>query len=81
MKAGTAQKMVLNMVTTATMIRLGRVHDGYMVGVQASNTKLVDRSRKTLSNLTGLATPGSGESAEVGWRRSQGGHSHDPRGG
>lgn len=56
MKAGTAQKMVLNMVTTATMIRLGRVHDGYMVGVQASNTKLADRSRRTLSSLTGLAS-------------------------
>jgi N-acetylmuramic acid 6-phosphate etherase len=56
MKAGTVQKMVLNMVTTATMIRLGRVHDGYMVGVQASNTKLADRSRRTLSSLTGLAS-------------------------
>ena len=55
MKAGTAQKMVLNMITTAAMIRLGRVHDGYMVGVQASNTKLADRSRKTLSSLTGLS--------------------------
>jgi N-acetylmuramic acid 6-phosphate etherase len=55
MKAGTAQKMVLNMITTAAMIRLGRVHDGYMVGVQASNTKLADRSRRTLSSLTGLS--------------------------
>ena len=55
MKSGTAQKMVLNIVTTATMIRLGRVHDGYMVGVQASNAKLADRSRRTLSSLTGLA--------------------------
>jgi N-acetylmuramic acid 6-phosphate etherase len=56
MKAGTAQKMVLNMITTAAMIRLGRVHDGYMVGVQASSTKLVDRSRRTLSSLTGLTS-------------------------
>jgi N-acetylmuramic acid 6-phosphate etherase len=55
MKAGTAQKMVLNMITTTAMIRLGRVHDGYMVGVQASNTKLADRSRRTLSSLTGLS--------------------------
>ena len=55
MKAGTAQKMVLNMITTAAMIQLGRVHDGYMVGVQASNTKLADRSRRTLSSLTGLS--------------------------
>jgi N-acetylmuramic acid 6-phosphate etherase len=54
MKAGTAQKMVLNMLTTASMIRLGRVHDGYMVGVQASNAKLVDRARRTLSSVTGI---------------------------
>ena len=56
MKAGTAQKMVLNMVTTAAMIRLGRVHDGYMVGVQASNVKLAERCRRTLSSLAGLAS-------------------------
>jgi N-acetylmuramic acid 6-phosphate etherase len=62
MKAGTAQKMVLNMVTTAAMIQLGRVHDGYMVGVQASNAKLIDRSRRTLSILTGLA-PSEAEKA------------------
>jgi N-acetylmuramic acid 6-phosphate etherase len=54
MKAGTAQKMVLNMLTTASMIRLGRVHDGYMVGVRASNAKLVDRARRTLSAVTGI---------------------------
>jgi N-acetylmuramic acid 6-phosphate etherase len=54
MKAGTAQKMVLNMLTTASMISLGRVHDGYMVGVQASNAKLVDRARRTLSAVTGI---------------------------
>jgi len=54
MKAGTAQKMVLNMLTTSSMVRLGRVHDGYMVGVQATNSKLVDRSRRTLSAVTGL---------------------------
>jgi len=54
MKAGTAQKMVLNMLTTASMIRLGRVHDGYMVGVQASNAKLADRARRTLSAITGI---------------------------
>ena len=54
MKAGTAQKMVLNMLTTASMIRLGRVHDGYMVGVRASNAKLMDRARRTLSAVTGI---------------------------
>ena len=46
--------MVLNMLTTASMVLLGRVHDGYMVGVQATNAKLMDRSRRNLSAVTGL---------------------------
>ena len=54
MKAGTAQKMVLNMITTASMVKLGLVHDGYMVGVQASNRKLVDRSIGMLTEITGV---------------------------
>jgi N-acetylmuramic acid 6-phosphate etherase len=54
MKAGTAQKMVLNMLTTAAMVRLGLVHDGYMVGVQASNRKLVERSLGMLTVITGV---------------------------
>ena len=54
MKAGTAQKMVLNMMTTASMVKLGLVHDGYMVGVQASNRKLVDRSIGMLTEITGV---------------------------
>jgi N-acetylmuramic acid 6-phosphate etherase len=65
MKSGTAQKMVLNMVTTATMMRLGRVHDGYMVGVKASNAKLADRSRRTLSSLTGLAPMEAGKALKL----------------
>ncbi len=43
MKAGTAQKLVLNMITTSTMIRLGRVKDNKMVDMQLSNEKLIDR--------------------------------------
>lgn len=43
MKAGTAQKLVLNMLTTATMVRLGRVKGNKMVDMQLSNNKLVDR--------------------------------------
>ncbi|HIP49261.1 MAG TPA: N-acetylmuramic acid 6-phosphate etherase [Lutibacter sp.] len=43
MKAGTAQKMVLNMITTATMIQLGRVKGNRMVDMQLTNTKLVER--------------------------------------
>lgn len=43
MKAGTAQKLVLNMITTATMIQLGRIKGNKMVDMQLSNNKLVDR--------------------------------------
>lgn len=46
MKAGTAQKLVLNMITTATMIRLGKVRGNRMVDMQLSNEKLVDRGVK-----------------------------------
>lgn len=48
MKAGTAQKLVLNMISTATMIRLGRVKGNKMVDMQLSNHKLVDRGERML---------------------------------
>ena len=53
MKAGTAQKMVLNMMTTTAMIRLGYVYDGYMVGVQSTNNKLRERSKGIVADITG----------------------------
>lgn len=48
MKSGTGQKMVLNMISTATMIRLGRVRGNRMVNMQLSNKKLVDRGTRML---------------------------------
>ena len=48
MKSGTAQKLVLNMISTSVMIRLGRVKDNKMVDMQLSNDKLVDRGTKML---------------------------------
>jgi N-acetylmuramic acid 6-phosphate etherase len=48
MKAGTAQKMILNMISTALMIRLGRVKGNRMVDMQLNNTKLVDRGTRML---------------------------------
>jgi N-acetylmuramic acid 6-phosphate etherase len=51
MKAGTAQKMVLNMITTTALIKMGLVYDGYMVGVQAWNEKLVERSIQIIRKL------------------------------
>ena len=52
MKAGTATKMVLNMLTTATMIKLGKVRGNLMVCVQATNDKLRDRARRINALLT-----------------------------
>ena len=46
MKAGTAQKLILNMISTAIMIRLGRVKGNRMVDMQLSNDKLVDRGAR-----------------------------------
>ncbi|MDN3493093.1 N-acetylmuramic acid 6-phosphate etherase [Winogradskyella bathintestinalis] len=50
MKAGTAQKLVLNMITTTTMIQLGKVKGNKMVDMQLSNDKLVDRGIKMIMN-------------------------------
>ncbi len=54
MKAGTAQKLILNMISTSVMIRLGRVQDNKMVDMQLSNNKLVDRGTKMIVQATGL---------------------------
>jgi N-acetylmuramic acid 6-phosphate etherase len=50
MKSGTAQKLVLNMISTSVMILLGRVEDNKMVNMQLSNEKLVDRGAKMIMN-------------------------------
>lgn len=55
MKAGTATKMVLNMLTTGTMVQLGKTFGNLMVDLRASNTKLVARSRRIVAQLTGLS--------------------------
>src|SRR5579864_4286602 len=53
MKAGTAQKLVLNMLSTATMIRLGRVYDNWMIGVALTNRKLQARGLRILMEASG----------------------------
>jgi N-acetylmuramic acid 6-phosphate etherase len=55
LKAGTAQKMVLNMLTTATMIKLGKVYDNLMVDLHATNEKLIERSRRIITTITGVS--------------------------
>lgn len=54
MKSGTAQKLVLNMLTTSVMIKLGRVKDNKMVDMQLSNNKLVDRGTKMIVERSNL---------------------------
>ena len=56
MKAGTATKMVLNMLTTATMIKLGKVYGNLMVDVRATNDKLKDRARRIVMEATGCSS-------------------------
>lgn len=53
MNAGTAQKIALNMISTATMIKLGRVYDGHMVFVQPTCAKLVTRSKDIIRRISG----------------------------
>ena len=54
LKAGTAQKMVLNMISTAVMIRLGKTYTNLMVDVQPTNVKLRQRARRIVAEATGL---------------------------
>src|ERR1700676_3692808 len=53
MKAGTAQKMVLNMLSTAAMVRMGRVYDNWMIGVALTNRKLQARGLRILTEASG----------------------------
>jgi N-acetylmuramic acid 6-phosphate etherase len=55
LKAGTATKMALNIISTGVMVRLGKVYGNRMVDVAASNSKLVDRSLRILRDLVGLS--------------------------
>ena len=80
MKAGTAQKLVLNMISTAVMIQLGRVQDNKMVDMQLTNSKLVDRGTQMVIQATGLAyepaqqlllAEGSVRAAVARWSKAQ----------
>ena len=55
MKSGTGQKMICNMITTATMIKMGRVKGNKMVNMQLSNAKLVDRGTRMVIDELGLS--------------------------
>lgn len=55
LKAGTAQKMVLNMISTAAMVGIGKVYGNWMVDVQATNEKLKERAKRILIEATGVS--------------------------
>ena len=71
MKAGTAQKMVLNMLSTAVMIRMGRVYDNWMIGVALTNDKLQARGLRILMEASGATM------ADAKRALRQSGHSMD----
>jgi N-acetylmuramic acid 6-phosphate etherase len=54
MKSGTAQKLVLNMISTSAMIQLGRVEDNRMVNMQLTNEKIVDRGVRMVMDKLGM---------------------------
>ncbi len=69
MKSGTAQKLVLNMLTTTAMIRMGKVYENMMIDLQMTNKKLVERSKKIVMTITGVSYE---EAADV--LKKAGGH-------
>ncbi len=71
MKAGTAQKLVLNMLSTASMIRMGRVYDNWMIGVALTNRKLQARGLRILAEASGATV------AEATQTLRQSGHTMD----
>ncbi len=62
MKAGTAQKVVLNLISTGIMLRLGRVYRGMMVSMQSTNAKLKRRAERMVARIAGC---GEGEAAQA----------------
>lgn len=55
LKSGTAQKLTLNMLSTGTMVRLGKVYGNLMVDVQPTNQKLIDRARRIVAQVAGIS--------------------------
>lgn len=54
MKSGTAEKLILNMITTASMIRLGKVYENMMIDLQMTNQKLKERAKRIVMTITGV---------------------------
>jgi len=69
LKSGTAQKLVLNMLSTGAFVRLGYVFGNLMVNVQPKNTKLVDRARRIVAQATGVSYERAGRVLEEAGNR------------
>ncbi len=54
MKSGTAQKLILNMITTASMVKIGKVYENLMIDLQLNNNKLVSRAQQIVIDITGV---------------------------
>jgi N-acetylmuramic acid 6-phosphate etherase len=65
MKAGTATKLVLNMLTTGAFIRMGYVYGNLMVNVEPKNEKLRDRARRIICEATGISYDEAGSALEA----------------
>ncbi len=68
MKAGSAQKMVLNMISTASFLRTGKAYENMMVDLRATSQKLVERSRRTVMIVTGVDYDTAGQAIEAAGR-------------
>ncbi len=69
MKAGTAQKMVLNMISTAAFVRSGKAYENMMVDLMANSQKLVERSRRTVMTIAGVDYDESARAIESAGKR------------
>jgi N-acetylmuramic acid 6-phosphate etherase len=69
LKAGTAQKMVLNMISTASMVKLGKVYQNLMVDVRPNSEKLIERAKGIVMMLTGLDYPAATRVYEAAGRQ------------
>jgi N-acetylmuramic acid 6-phosphate etherase len=65
MKAGTAQKLVLNMITTAAFVRVGKAYENMMVDLMATSEKLVERSRRTVMTVAGVDYDAAAQAIEA----------------
>lgn len=64
MKSGTAQKLVLNMITTTAMVRLGKVYENMMIDLQMTNLKLKERAKRIVMTITGVPYERAAEALE-----------------